>query len=117
MKRFFKSLGLTAVCLTVALWSGAQETTNSRALINFAERNFGVSFSHTTNISTVYNPHRADRILLSYRNQVLGGLLVSPGPPTESIKEWIEGEKAHYKNKWGASTVNYENYKNYDHQG
>lgn len=99
--------------MTVPFWAGAQEVTNSRALINFAERNFGVSFSHTTNISTKYNPHGfADRVPLNYRNQALGGLLICPAPPTERIKEWIEAGKAHYKKKWGASTVDYENYEN-----
>jgi len=112
MRRLFKSLGLAAVCVTVALWSGAQEATNSKALIGFAERNFGVHFSHTTNISAIYNPHPADRVLLTYRNQTLGGLLICPAPPTERIKEWIDAGKAHYKKKWGASTVDYENYEN-----
>jgi hypothetical protein len=113
MKSLFKSVVLLGVCVTAGLWSSAQEVKNPKPLIDFTEQNFGVRFSHTTNIATTYNPHGgADRVILSYRNKVLGGLLVRPAPPAGSTKEFIEAGKAHYKEKWGALTVDYDAYEN-----
>ena len=84
-----------------------------KPLKEFTEQNFGVRFSHTTNLSISYNPHGgADRVLLSCQGQAIGGLLVCPAPPVESIKEFIETGKAHYKEKWGASNVDYDIYEN-----
>jgi hypothetical protein len=113
MKSLFKSLGLLGLCVTAGLWSSAQEVKNPKPLIDFSEQNFGVGFCHTTNISTTYNPHGgADRVFLSYRNKPLGGLMIRPAPPAESIKEFIESGKDHYKERWGASTVDHEEYEN-----
>lgn len=113
MKRCLKSLALLGICVTVAFSSNAQDATNPGPLINFREQNFGVRFSHTTNISTTYNPHgAADRVILNYRNKTLGGLLVRPTPPTKDIKEFIEAGKSHYKQKYGASAIDYVEYEN-----
>ena len=57
-------------------------------------------FSHSTNLSTAYNPHGgADRVLLSYQGKSIGGLVVRPAPPAEGIKEFIEAGKDYYKEK------------------
>ena len=108
-----KSLSLLGFWVAVAFWSSAQEIKSPKPLIHFAEQNFGVRFSHTTNVSTSYDPHGgADRVVLNYHSKPLGGLLIRPAPPAESIKEFIEAGKAHFKEKWGASAVDYEKYEN-----
>ena len=113
LNHLLRNLGILGVYVTGAIWSSAQEVRNPKPLIDFSEQNFGVRFTHTTNVSTTYNPHGgADRVLLSYRSKPIGGLLVGPAPPTENVKEFIEAGKAHYKEKWGASTVDYEEYEN-----
>jgi hypothetical protein len=84
-----------------------------KPLVDFAEQNFGVRFSHTATLSTSYNPHGgADRVTLTYHDKPLGGLVVRPAPPAGQIERFIEGGKAYYKEKWGASTVDYKAYVN-----
>lgn len=113
MRVLFKGLSSLAICAAMTFWCPAQDSTESQVLANFSEQNFGVRFSHTTNLSTYYNPHGgADKVLLDYRGKALGGLLIRPAPPADSIKDFIEAGKAHYKERFGASSVDYEVYEN-----
>ena len=91
-------------------WANDTGQTN---LTTFTEQNFGIRFSHSKNLSISYNPHGgADRVMLAYNGKSIGGLLVRPAPSTDSIKKFIEAGKQHYKEKWGASTVDYNVYEN-----
>jgi hypothetical protein len=105
---------LVGICLAGSGLCRAEDTAGQTKLTTFTEQNFGVRFSHSTNLSTSYNPHGgADRVMLAYNGKPIGGLLVRAAPPAESIKEFIEAGKQHYKEKWGASTVDYKVYENH----
>ncbi len=51
-------------------------------------------------------------MLLSYQGKGIGGLMVRPAPPAQSVKKFIEAGKDFYKEKWGAVSVAYDVYEN-----
>jgi hypothetical protein len=112
MKRVVIHQCLLMVCLTFMCCS-AQESTDSKLLTKFSDHNFGIHFSHSRNVSTTYNTHGgADKVILNYRDKAIGGLIVRPAPAMKNIEEFIEAGKTHFKEKWGASEVNYQTFEN-----
>jgi hypothetical protein len=85
-----------------------QATAARRPLQSFEEGNFGVSFSHSELITTSYNPHGgADRVGISYKGTLIGGLAIRTAPPTDNIDEFINSGREHFKESYGAADVEY----------
>jgi hypothetical protein len=108
MRHLLKTLSLVVIFIALSFCSNTIAVAKPKTLIGFSEQNFGVRFSHTTNLATAYNPHGgADRVVLSWQGKPLGGLLIRPVPPTLRVKDFIEAGKAYYKEKWGVTNVGY----------
>lgn len=87
-----------------------------KALVEFRDANFGVHFSHTDAISTIYDPHGgADRVMISYQEHPIGGLTIRRAPPSVKIEEFIAAGKEYYRTQYRASSVDYVLYENPGH--
>lgn len=96
--------------------NGNDKSKSQKNLTHFHEGNFGVHFSHTNAISTLYNPHGgADRVALTHKGRPIGGLIIRSSPPTDNIDDFISSGKEHFKSSYGASTVDYSLYENPHH--
>ena len=94
-------LAMVAVCLGC---SSTKET--KRPLKQFHESNFGVTFNHSENISTQYNPHGgANQVLLSWKGKPVGGLQILRPFPTTDEAVLISTGKEYFRSKFGASSV------------
>lgn len=101
-------LYLAVVSLLGCTSSKLGNTTSQRPLVHFQDANFGVSFSHTDTLTTSYNPHGgADRVIITYQENPMGGLIIRPAPPAGSIEDFIAAGKEYYKTEYGASSVEY----------
>lgn len=82
-------------------------------LREFAEGNFGVTFNHSENITTDYNPHGgADRVGIFRNDAFIGGLRVLPPFPTTDEAQFVESAKAYYLEDLKASSVEHRLYEN-----
>jgi hypothetical protein len=101
--------------LASAVWFGwsitAAET--NRPLTQFREANFGVSFSHSEDVTTEYDPHgKANQVAMSRKGTPIGGLKILRPFPTTNDTEFVESAKKHYKETLGASSVEHRFYEN-----
>jgi len=81
-------------------------------LVHFQEDNFGVRFSHSKALSTLYNPQDdAKSVGILSKGKLTGILSIRPAP-TENVETFIEAGKNHLRKTYGASTVDYRLLKN-----
>jgi hypothetical protein len=82
-------------------------------LRQFSERNFGVTFSHSEQITTDYDPHgRANQVAISRKGTPIGGLKILRPFPTTNDTEFVESAKQYYKETLNASSVEHRLYEN-----
>jgi hypothetical protein len=82
-------------------------------LREFTEGNFGVTFNHSENITTEYNPHGgADRVDIFRNGTFIGGLRVLPPFPTNNEWLFLASGRAYYLQDLRASSVEHRRYQN-----
>ena len=114
-------LSVIVVFLALAEWPATAAETKPAlkpaktkpALKLFRETNFGVTFNHSEDVTTVYDPHgRANEVAIIRKGMPIGGLKVSRAFPTTNDAEFVESGKKHYKQTLKASSVEYRLYEN-----
>ena len=108
------ALFLAAICLCGCASPTPKNAPPKRdSLVHFEDSNFGVHFSHTAAISTLYNPHGgADQVMLSWEGKPVGGLVIGPLPPARQMEDFVANGKTYYRSKYGAASVDYSLYEN-----
>ena len=101
-------MSLVILVLVSFAHAAAAASTVQRPLTDFQDANVGVRFSHSSEISTLYNPHGgADRVHMSFRGDPIGGLLIRAAPTDGSVEEFVAAGKEYLETRHGASSVDY----------
>jgi len=96
--------------LAVVLITGCSTTTpaSKQPLKHFHESNFGISFSHSAEVSTDYNPHgSANAIPIRLKDKPVGALFIHSRPPSTNEAEFVSSGKEYFKRKFKASSIDY----------